>query len=62
MSFLSKKFLGNTLIFWILFILLGPIGFYLVFMEHDSKGFYFLILMCGLMILFESVIFKKYKR
>lgn len=59
MDFLAKRFFGNTIIFWILFVLLGTIGFYLVFMKHDSKGFYFLFLLCGLSILFEWIIFKK---
>jgi len=59
MDFLARRFFGNTITFWILFVLLGPIGFYLVFMKHDSKGFYFLFLMCGLSILFEWIIFKK---
>ena len=61
MNFLSKKFLGNTVMFWLLFVLLGPIGLYLVFIKHDSKGFYFLVLMCGLMILFDRILFKRIK-
>lgn len=61
MDILTRKFLGNTIMFWILFILLGPIGLYLVFMKHDSKGLYLLILMCGLTVLFDRIIFKRIK-
>ncbi len=61
MNFLSRRILGNTLIFWILFIVFGSTGFYLVFMKQDPKGFYFLFLMVGLSILFEKVLFKKDK-
>mgnify|MGYP006802415481 CR=1 FL=1 len=59
MNFLSRRILGNTLIFWILFIVFGSTGFYLVFMKQDPKGFYLLFLMVGLSILFEKVLFKK---
>ncbi|MBD8036674.1 MULTISPECIES: hypothetical protein [Solibacillus] len=61
MEFLAKKILGNTIIFWILFLTLGLTGFYLVFMKSDLKGFYLLFLMVGLSILFEKVLFKKDK-
>ena len=61
MEFLAKKILGNTLIFWILFLTFGLTGFYLVFMKSDMRGFYLLFLMVGLSILFEKVLFKKNK-
>lgn len=59
MNLLSKKFLGNSIIIWIIILLLCPIGTYIVIIKHDAKGFYFLILMSVLMFIFENIIFKK---
>lgn len=61
MNFLSKKFLGNSIIVWIIIILLYPIGLYYIFIKHTAQGFYFLVLATGLIFLFENVIFKKKK-
>lgn len=59
MNFLAKKILGNTVIVWIIILTLAPIGSYIIFMKHDSRGFYLLILMILLIFLFENIIFKK---
>ncbi|MFJ8262953.1 hypothetical protein ACIQ4I_13515 [Rummeliibacillus sp. NPDC094406] len=59
MNFLSKKFLGNSIIVWIIISLLYPIGLYYIIMKHNAQGFYFLLLGTGLSFLFENVIFKK---
>lgn len=62
MNYLSKKFLGNSIIVWIIIILLCPIGMYTVIIKHNAQGFYLLILMAVLIFIFEDIIFKKRKK
>ena len=59
LNLLSKKFLGNSMFEWLIFILVFPIGVYIIFIKHSPLGFIFLVAGTTLIVLFEAAVKRK---
>lgn len=59
MNLLSKKFLGNSMFEWLIFILVFPIGVYIIFIKHSPLGFIFFIAGVVFIVLFEAAVKRK---
>lgn len=59
LNLLSKKLLGNSMFEWLIFILVFPIGVYIIFIKHSPLGFIFLVAGTTLIVLFEAAVKRK---